>query len=291
MDDWKALLKGDATSWLLEEDSPSARYFTLTDLLDMPQGDPAVQAARREIMRTGYVPDILERQRAPEYIGAYPRFYTYKYKGLVWSLILLAELGAGRTPEIAAQCEYILDNSQEVSQGGFSQNTAAKTGGGRMTEVIPCLTGNMVWALLHFGYLDDARLQKGIDWLTTYMCFNDGIEFDPQVLPYSKYEMCWGAHTCHMGVVKALKALSAIPEERRTAAVNDTIEKATEFMLLHHIYRRSHNLTRTSKPGWLKFGFPLMYQTDILDSGHSDGAWHQRWSHGRSRGACPVKTG
>ena len=36
-------------------------------------------------------------------------------------------------------------------------------------------------------------------------------------------------------------------------------------MLTHHIYRCSHNLNRTSKPGWLKFGFPLMYQTDVLE--------------------------
>jgi len=36
-------------------------------------------------------------------------------------------------------------------------------------------------------------------------------------------------------------------------------------MLTHHIHRRSHDLTRVSKPGWLRFGFPLMYQTDVLE--------------------------
>ncbi len=36
-------------------------------------------------------------------------------------------------------------------------------------------------------------------------------------------------------------------------------------MLIHHIYKRSHDLGRISKPGWLKFGFPLMYQTDVLE--------------------------
>jgi hypothetical protein len=29
--------------------------------------------------------------------------------------------------------------------------------------------------------------------------------------------------------------------------------------------KRSHDLTRTSKPGWLRFGFPLMYWTDALE--------------------------
>lgn len=36
-------------------------------------------------------------------------------------------------------------------------------------------------------------------------------------------------------------------------------------MLAHHIHKRSHDLTRVSKTGWLRFGFPLMYQTDVLE--------------------------
>ncbi len=265
MSDWKAMLKADPTNWLLEEENPSVRYFTLTDILDKPEHDPAVQQAKYEIMQSGNVPDILGKQKELAYLQAYPRFYTYKYKGLVWSLIVLAELGAETNPQIREQCEYILSNSQETEDGGFSMHTAVKKGGGRKTEVIPCLTGNMVWSLIRFGYLDDPRVQKGIDWITHYMRFNDGVEDVLQAPPYDRYEMCWGKHTCHMGVVKVLKASSAIPEERRTQAVKDTIAKAAEFMLIHHIYRRSHNLNRTSKPGWLKFGFPLMYQTDVLE--------------------------
>lgn len=68
-----------------------------------------------------------------------------------------------------------------------------------------------------------------------------------------------------MGVVKTLKAFSAIPMEKRTGEINDTIKKAADFMLAHHIYKQSHNLRRVSKPGWVKFGFPLMYQTDVLE--------------------------
>ena len=35
--------------------------------------------------------------------------------------------------------------------------------------------------------------------------------------------------------------------------------------MIHHIYKRSHDLSKKSKPGWLRLGFPLMYQTDILE--------------------------
>ncbi len=265
MDNWMTLLKADPTNWLLEENNPSVRYFTLKDILDRSDDDIEVQSAKREIMQTGFVPDILQKQREAEYLKAYPRFYTNKYKGLVWSLITLAELGAEAVPQIKEQCEYLLEYSQERQDGGFSQNTAVKTGGGRINEVIPCLTGNMVWSLIHFGYLDDPRLQKAIGWITRFMRFNDGAATDPQVPPYDRNEMCWGTHTCHMGVVKILKGLSAVPPEKRTKEINDTIQKASEFILIHHIYKRSHDLSRKSKPGWLKFGFPLMYQTDVLE--------------------------
>ncbi len=265
MSDWKAILKADPTNWLLEEENPSVRYFTLKDILDKPEHDLEVQQTKRKIMQLGIVPNILRKQQEPAYIQAYSKFYTSKYKGLVWQLIVLAEIGADVNSQIKEQCEYILNNSQETEDGGFAMNTAAKKGGGRITEVIPCLTGNMVWSLIRFGYLDDLRLQKAINWLTRYMHFNDGVEDNPQAPPYDRYEICWGKHTCFMGIVKALKGFSAIPRERRTNEINDTINKTAKFLLIHHIYKRSHDLSQTSKRGWLKFSFPLMYQTDVLE--------------------------
>ena len=263
--DFMAYLKEDPTDWLLEEDNPSVRYFALRDLLGLPEQDERVHKAKQAIMQSGLVPEILALQRQPEYTKVFPQFYTNKYKGLVWSLIVLAELGASINEQIQQQCEYILNNAQEKDDGGFAMHLAAKTGGGRKSEVIPCLSGNMVFTLIHFGYLNDPRLQKGIDYLVRFMRFNDGMEEDPQVAPYDHYETCWGKHTCHMGVVKALKAMNAIPKAQRTPECEELIQKAAEFLLIHHIHRQSHNLKKTSKPGWLKFGFPLMYQTDILE--------------------------
>lgn len=238
--DWKSMLKADPTYWLLEKENPSVRYFTLRDILDKPEHNLEVQQAKREIMQYGIVPDILRKQQEPMYLKTYPKFYSDKYKGLVWQLIVLAEMGAKTNSQIIEQCEYLLNNSQETEDGGFAMNIAAKKGGGRITEVIPCLTGNMVWSLIHFGYLDDPRLQKAIHWITRFMRLNDGVENNPQIPPYDRYEICWGKHTCFMGVVKALKGLSAIPQEKRTNEVNDTINRIVEFLLIHHIFKRSH---------------------------------------------------
>lgn len=265
MGDWTAGLKGNPMEWLLSSENPSVRYFALRDLLGLPETDVDVQATRGAIMQGGVVPQMLARMDTEEYRKGLPGLYTNKYAGLVWSLIVLAELGASPNAQIADLCEYLLSHAQERTEGGFAQHEAVKTGGGRQTEVIPCLSGNMVWSLIRLGCLDDPRVQQGIDWLTTYQRLNDGIETNPQVERYGHYDMCWGAHTCHMGVVKALKAYAAIPPEKRGAKVEAAIAEAAEFMLIHHIFKQSHNLKRISKPGWRRFGFPLMYQTDALE--------------------------
>jgi len=266
MDDWRSILRADPTQWLLEEDNPSVRYFTLTDILESSERDPEVEETRREIMKTGAVPRILSKQKNAGNWEAPENFYIRsKYKGTVWQLIILAELGAdGKDQRIRKACEFILENSQDRASGGFSY-LRAETGGGWHNGVLPCLTGNMVWSLIRFGYLEDPRVQRGINWIVAYQRFDDGIEEAPEGWPYDKRERCWGKHSCHMGVVKALKALTEIPVNERSEDVNETIGKGVEYMLKHHIYRRSHDLSRVSKPSWLQFGFPLMWQTDVLE--------------------------
>jgi len=266
MGDWKSVLKMDPTVWLLERDNPSVQYFTLIDILDKSENDFEVMKAKEQIMLTGVVPKILAKQDEGGYWGKPEDFYIRsKYKGTVWQLIILAELGAdGNDKRVRKVCEFILENSQDRKSGGFSYYSA-KDGGGDHNKVLPCLTGNMVWSLIRFGYLGDSRVQRGIDWIVRYQRFDDGIEEAPKGWPYDKREKCFGKHSCHMGVVKALKALSEIPSDKRTKNVRGSVAKGAEYLLVHHIYKRSHNLSQLSKPSWLRFGFPLMWQTDVLE--------------------------
>ncbi len=66
-------------------------------------------------------------------------------------------------------------------------------------------------------------------------------------------------------MVKTLKALAEIPAEKRSEDARSIIEKGAEHTLKHHIHKRSRDLMRVSKPEWLKFGFPLMWNTDALE--------------------------
>jgi len=266
MNDFQSVLKENVKRWLLERENPSVRYFTLTEVLDGPESDREVKEAKNEIMKVGAVPSILARQSGEGWWVAPDRFYTAKYKGTVWQLIILAELGADAKDErVKKACEFVLANSQDRESGGFSVWPGAKTEGGRHSGVIPCLTGNEVWSFIRLGYLEDPRVKSAIEWITTYQRFDDGINESPRGWPYDRFKICFGKHTCHMGVVKALKALAEIPVDKRSKNVVKTIERGVEHMLKHHVHKRSHDLSRVSKPGWLRFGFPLMYQTDVLE--------------------------
>jgi hypothetical protein len=263
--DWRSILNADPTEWLLERENPSVRYFTLTEILGKPENDILVKETKEGIMKTGIVPAILAKQHKEGNWEKPERLYTAKYKGTVWQLLVLAELKAdGSDGRIKKACEFILENSQDHESGGFYY-TSASTGGGRHSGVIPCLTGNMIWALIRLGFLEDARVRRGINWIATYQRFDDRVREASKGWPYDRLGQCFGRHTCHMGAVKALKALAEIPASKRSKEVNETIKNGVEYMLIHHIHKRSHDLTRVSKPGWLRFGFPLMYQSDALE--------------------------
>jgi hypothetical protein len=252
-------------AWLLAASEPSVRLATLTELLGEPADVPEVEAARRALMTDGAVPRILAAQLDDGHWAGRDRLYTAKYRGTVWQLLVLAELGADGCDEgVRRGCGALLSDSQDLASGGFSMERA-KAGGGRHGAVIPCLTGNVVFSLIRLGLLDDPRVQAAVDWLTTYARFDDGDGEAPQGWPYDAAEPCWGRHTCHMGVVKTLKGLAEIPPERRSADVRRVLDEGAEFVLRHHVHKRSHDLSRDSKPGWKRFGFPLMYQTDVLE--------------------------
>jgi hypothetical protein len=265
MDTWRSVLKANPTDWLLEEDNPSVRYYTLIDLLDTPPGSEKVKKAKQAIMLTGVVPKILSRQDESGGWGEASKFYRDKYKGTAWQLLILAELGAdGHDERIKKACTFVLEHSQDKESCGFSIDAAA-AGGGRHSMVIPCLTGNMVFSLLRLGCEEDKRVRKGIEWIASYQRFDDGSDKAPAGWPFDRLEICWGKHTCHMGAAKSLKALAEIPAAKRSAGMKRVITNGAEYFLRHRIHKKSHNLAVVAKPGWLRFGFPLMYQTDILE--------------------------
>ena len=120
MTDWRNVLNGDPIPWLLEPDgstelaevNPSVRYFTLTDILDRATTEAEVQEAKAAIMDSAIVREIFAAQHPDGYWKRKGAGYFPQYKGTVWQLILLAELGMdGEDERVQRGCEQVLDGS------------------------------------------------------------------------------------------------------------------------------------------------------------------------------------
>jgi hypothetical protein len=264
---WEKLMTPGLKDWLLDRENPSIRYFALRDIADCPETDTDVVNAKQAIMQSAPVQRILAKQTEGGYWGKPEDFYEHsKYKGTVWNIILLAELGTDASDKrVRAAGEFILQAGRDRQSGGYAHISDLISDGGKHDAVIPCLTGNMLWSLIRFGLLHDPRVQDGIDWIAICQRFDDKDTKPPREFPYTVRYQCWGRHTCMMGAVKALRALAEIPIKERSPQVMATLETGAEFLLKHHLYKRSHNLDKIAKPDWLKLGFPTMWHTHVLE--------------------------
>ncbi len=116
-------------------------------------------------------------------------------------------------------------NSQDPVNGAFSYANCEK-GGGDPEKVLPCLTANMAWSLIRFGYLEDERVQKAMQWLIKYQRFDDEPGKLPDEWPYKRWKRCWKERTCHSIIVKSFKVFTEIPENRKSQKWKITSLKA-----------------------------------------------------------------
>jgi hypothetical protein len=107
---YKDQLKGDSVSWLLEMDDPGVRYPAMHDLLDLPGDDIRLLEARQAAHQTGPIAEVLDHMEPEGYWMQPGSGYNPKYRSTVWSLILLAQLGASleEDPRIEKACLYML---------------------------------------------------------------------------------------------------------------------------------------------------------------------------------------
>jgi len=117
---WQTQLKGDSVSWLLEKDDPGVRYLALRDLKDLSGDDRELRVARKAAHQQGPIAAVLDGMNDEGYWAKAGPGYSPKYHGTVWSIILLAQLGAAATEDkrIARACTYLLDNN--LAEAGSS---------------------------------------------------------------------------------------------------------------------------------------------------------------------------
>jgi hypothetical protein len=260
MTDWKAQLKADPLPWLLEPDAanPGVRYFALRDLLDRPADAPEVVAARGDVMRTGPVPAILDAQYPDGYWVKTEQVYSPKYRGTVWQVIFLAQLGAdGRDERVRRGVEYVLDHAQPAT-GVFSFN-------GRPSGAVHCLWGNLARALLDLGYWGDERLGRAVDQLARSVTgdgyeryYRSGVQ-GPGFPCSANYGL-----PCGWGAVRVLWALNRVPADGWSSVVDAAVEACIDFLLSYDVARADYPYKERINSSWFKFGYPMGYVTDVL---------------------------
>jgi hypothetical protein len=265
---WKDQLKGDPLPWLLEPESAGVRYLAMRDLLDLPEDDPQLSAARRAAHQTGPISDILAQMEDGGYWVKPGAGYNPKYRSGVWSLILLAQLG-GRIQEdvrIERACQHLIENA--LAPGGqFSTS-------GTPFTTIDCLQGNLCWALVEMGF-DDPRLGSAYDWMARSVTGEGVASQEDKMAPLRYYAykcgplFACGANyglSCAWGGSKVMLAFSRLPAERRTPLIETAIQAGVDFLFSTDPAIADYPSGGTGKPSknWWKFGFPVFYVTDTL---------------------------
>jgi hypothetical protein len=265
---WQAQLKGNSVDWLLEAEPPGVRFLALRDLLDADDSDSKLRSARKSAHKSGPIARILNKMEPAGYWVRPGPGYTAKYRSAVWSLTMLAQLGASADEDkrIQRACAYILDHAL-IENGRFTA-TGTPSGG------ICCLQGNLCWALMTLGY-DDPRLKEAFDWMARLVT-GEGIA--PAAERRAPVRYCGGdcgpdfacayneKRSCAWGAVKVMLAFGSLPTERRTPIIQRAMQRGVDFLLGIDPALAAYPTRAGLKPSreWWKFGFPVFYVTDLL---------------------------
>jgi hypothetical protein len=272
---WKYQVQNDSLPWLLEAENPGIRYLALRDLLDSPPDDRKLKSARRMAHHEGPIAEVLSQMNKEGYWVEPGPGYSPKYSSTVWSIILLAQLGASVNEDrrIEQACKYLLDHA--LTEGG--QFTAIASGAPSGTA--DCVQGNLLWSMMELGY-DDSCLKKAYEWMARTVT-GDGIapmqDRDAAIRYYAGKcgpTFACGANNklpCAWGGVKVMLAFSKLPEDQRTPLIKKAIQQGLNFFFSIDPMTAAYPAGYAEKPSgnWWKFGFPIFYITDLLQLAES----------------------
>ncbi len=223
--------------WLRDPVEPAIRYRTLRELDGRPESDPEVTAARAEIPRRGWAAKLLANRGLSGGWAVDRSPYLPKYVATNWNMLALSDLGLSREdPELARSCEYWF-RGFPLAGGGLGGNSA---GTGHH-----CIVGNLTRAAIRFGYVDDPRVRRSLDWLVAtadprggWSCFGSGRNLDS-----------W----------EGLSAFAAYPRSKWRPSDAACVGRAAEFFL-----ERELHLQGGPYAPWERFHYPVHYYYDLL---------------------------
>jgi hypothetical protein len=249
--------------WLLSTDNPSVRYWALQDIQGKPNTDTEVESAREALMQTQIVRAILAKLKSGGWWDDEANMYLPKYTASTHQLLILAELGAKSSPSIESAINHIFRFQRD---SGHFWIDIPKTTKGRASKAIDgcCVDGNVLFYLNHFGFTDTDGYTRLIEFLVKNQDVEKG-GWRCRAYPINPKGVF--PSNCYMGAIKVLKGLGNIPESKRDERIQKVIDREVERVLENQIflYLRNGDGSRKEKTGWKRFGFPLFYQSDVLE--------------------------
>lgn len=252
--------------WLLEPDDVGVKYLALRDLADGSRGELAT--ARKNAHERGQIGQILANMKKEGFWEKPGAGYYPKYTATIWSVILLAQLGASieMDKRISSACAYVLDHN--LVEGGQFTISGAPSG------TVDCMQGNLCDSLLDLG-CSDPRLDKAYEWMARSVT-GDGIApVTDKKATVRYYASKCGPHfacssnnklPCAWGAAKVMLAFSKLPKEKRTPLIDNSIQTGVDFLFSKDPAKADYPSGYNNKPSgnWWKFGFPVFYITDLL---------------------------
>ncbi len=267
---WQDQLKANSLPWLLETEAPGVRYLALRDLVGLSRDDPELHTARKTAHKKGPIATVLAEMDKTGFWSQAGPGYNPKYRSTVWSVIMLAQLGASveEDKHIARACAYLLDHA--LTPGGQFSASGAPSG------TIDCLQGNLSWALLELGY-DDPRLGMAFEWMARSVTGEGVAPMEEKQAPVRYYAGKYGPTfacgannnlSCAWGAVKVMLAFGKWPSKRCTPLVKRAMKHGVEFLFSSDPAVADYPTGWSNKPSqnWWKFGFPIFYVTDLLQN-------------------------
>jgi hypothetical protein len=218
--------------WLLDSNEPWTRHRTLVDLLDRQDDDPAVQAARAEMLAH---PQVQSLVAAATTWGERPLKRHNDASHPIYAFSTLADFGLqADDPGMAANLDAIL--AHQSPDGAFETviNLPARFGGSGEDEWswMACDAPTLLYTLLSMGLGSDERVQRATSHLVSLVGENGW-----QCEADSKLGKFRGPgrkdDPCPIVNAYALKALSLVPEMVDSPEAHAGIE-----MLLTHWERQ-----------------------------------------------------
>jgi len=272
-------IPAETLAWLTDAENPAVAVLTARGLLGEAESERLAGLWAR---RNDYAPVAAILDELPALLDTTPPSRDYqKYRGPLWQVHFLGELWAdGADERIQRLADYVF--SRQLDDGAWSVNGSA-------AGAIPCLTANVGRALARMGWASDERVVRALANVAA------GVH-EMGRLACGRREAYTLNGYCHMLAPKLLLFLTEVPRDLWPDDAEAMRDECVRVLRAREIFRCLPSGSRAfqdlafkakpadipairekwfaehgpldygDKPGWLKFGFPLSYNSDALEA-------------------------